>query len=55
MMNTNPKQQPMTYEAPLVEVITVEVEQGFAGSTTIGGNAESGGAMGGGGNVGVEW
>lgn len=55
MMNTNPKHQPMTYEAPLVEVITVEVEQGFASSNIIVGNAESGGAMGGGGNVGVEW
>ena len=45
----------MTYEAPLVEVISVEVEKVFASSTTIGGNAESGGAMGGGGGMGVEW
>lgn len=55
MMNTDPKQQPMTYEAPLVEVITVEVEKGFASSTIIDGNAESGGDMDRGGDLGVPW
>lgn len=54
MMNTS-QQQPMTYEAPLMEVISVEVEKGFASSTIIDGTTDSGGAMGGGGDLGVPW
>lgn len=53
MMKTN-QHQPMTYESPIVEVITVEVEQGFASSTLIGGNAVNEG-MEGGGDVEVDW
>ncbi len=43
-----------TYEAPLVEVIEVQVEQGFAGSVVIGGSA-SDEDLSGDGNIGVEW
>ena len=43
-----------TYEAPLVEVIEVQVEQGFAGSVVIGGYA-SDEDLSGDGNIGVEW
>lgn len=43
-----------TYEAPLVEVIEVQVEQGFAGSVVIGGSA-SDEDLSGDVNIGVEW
>ena len=43
-----------TYEAPLVEVIEVQVEQGFAGSVVIGGSA-SDEDLSGDDNIGVEW
>lgn len=43
-----------TYEAPLVELIEVQVEQGFAGSVVIGGSA-SDEDLSGDGNIGVEW
>lgn len=42
------------YEAPLVELIEVQVEQGFAGSVVIGGSA-SDEDLSGDGNIGVEW
>ena len=42
------------YEAPLGEVIEVQVEQGFAGSVVIGGSA-SDEDLSGDGNIGVEW
>ena len=42
------------YEATLVEVIEVEVEQGFAGSVVIGGSA-SDEDLSGDVNIGVEW
>ena len=49
------KQQAMeTYEAPKVEVIEVQVEQGFAGSVVIGGSA-SDEDLSGDVNIGVEW
>jgi len=51
----NNKEQMMeAYEAPLVEVIEVQVEQGFAGSVVIGGSA-SDEDLSGDGNIGVEW
>lgn len=43
-----------TYEAPLVELIEVQVEQGFAGSVVIGGSA-SDEDLSGDGNISVEW
>lgn len=43
-----------TYEAPLVELVEVQVEQGFAGSVVIGGSA-SDEDLSGDGNIGVEW
>lgn len=54
MMNTELQQQPMTYEAPVVEVICVEVERGFASTNIIGGSSEEE-DMSGGGNMGVGW
>lgn len=53
-MNAN-QQQPTTYESPIVEVISVEVEKGFASSTIIDGTTESGGDMDRGGDLGVPW
>ena len=43
-----------TYEAPLAELVEVQVEQGFAGSVVIGGSA-SDEDLSGDGNIGVEW
>ena len=42
------------YEAPIVEVIEVEVEKGFAGSNPIGGTTGEE-DMGGGGNITIPW
>lgn len=48
------EQMTAAYEAPIVEVIEVEVEKGFAGSNPIGGTTEEE-DMGGGGSITIPW
>jgi len=54
MMKRNRQAMATAYEAPKVEVIEVQVEQGFATSNIVGGTAENEG-MQGGGDIGVTW